>query len=322
MSKWQWKDYRRQDSWSVKQSWKSRDYSDYNKQWRRSHSWSDSSWQDGDSEVQDSVHRPVRSADDLGQEYVIHGTFLPAWLKIRTEGLKTMDGEYIHMCLGLPGKGAMSEIRKDCDVAVFIDIIRAIQAGIKFWQSSNGVILTNGEGNSQTVRPEFFLRVLWLGPGGQQLVIFDKYGDQTDTNRKDDKDFNAALQKAEWAEHGATQNGATRKGRPDTGGMRPSEPEAPPKQCRPNPPTPPQPPSASRDHDARWWTEASMVSEDVHYRSSMRDEQASGGSGYGNRKGWQKDWSWEDKHLSHRPNSQPSTEGSTSAPLASLALGQ
>ena len=37
---------------------------------------------------------------------------------------------------------------------------------------------------------------------------------RTDTNRKDDKDFNAALQKAEWAEHGATQNGATRKGRP------------------------------------------------------------------------------------------------------------
>lgn len=38
------------------------------------------------SKVQDSVHHPVRSADDLGQEHVIHGTFLPAWLKIRTEG--------------------------------------------------------------------------------------------------------------------------------------------------------------------------------------------------------------------------------------------
>ena len=79
-----------------------------------------------------------------------------------------MDGEYIHMCLGLPGKGAMSEIRKDCDVAVFIDIIRAIQAGIKFWQSSNGVILTNGDGTELLFLcclPQCAFMHLWNGLG-------------------------------------------------------------------------------------------------------------------------------------------------------------
>lgn len=45
--------------------------------------------------------------------------------------------------------------------------------------------LLRGEAETQTVRPAFFLRVLWLGPDGQQLVIFDKNGDQMlgDQNR-------------------------------------------------------------------------------------------------------------------------------------------
>ena len=49
----------------------------------------------------------------------------------------------------------MSGMREDCDIAVFIDINRAIQAGIKFVQSSNGVILTNGDETEMLVLHQY-----------------------------------------------------------------------------------------------------------------------------------------------------------------------
>ena len=49
-------------------------------------------------------------------------------------------------------------MRNSSSVLIFIDIKRALEGGIKFWKSANGVILS--EGDEKGVVPlEFFRRV-------------------------------------------------------------------------------------------------------------------------------------------------------------------
>jgi len=63
----------------------------------------------------------------------------------------------IHFAEGLPGKGGViSGMRKSCDIVIFVDAARAIGAGIKFWKSANGIILSDGLNGSGIIPPEFF----------------------------------------------------------------------------------------------------------------------------------------------------------------------
>ncbi|KAH7822468.1 putative phosphotransferase KptA [Monocercomonoides exilis] len=89
---------------------------------------------------------------------VVHGTYAPAWEKIRTEGLKTMTRQYVHFASGLPGEsGVISGMRGSANVLIYIDVEKAIKAGIEFFISENGVILSKGiEG---TIPPCYFLKV-------------------------------------------------------------------------------------------------------------------------------------------------------------------
>ena len=74
----------------------------------------------------------------------IHGTFQRCLPSILESGLSKMKRNHIHLATGLPGSGVTSGIRKSCDVFIYIDVARALQDGIKFYRSSNGVILTAG----------------------------------------------------------------------------------------------------------------------------------------------------------------------------------
>jgi 2'-phosphotransferase len=49
-------------------------------------------------------------------------------------------------------------MRKSSQVLVFIDLERALRAGLKFFVSSNGVVLTEGDERGY-IKPEFFKRV-------------------------------------------------------------------------------------------------------------------------------------------------------------------
>lgn len=91
--------------------------------------------------------------------HVIHGTYKRSWFKIKTEGLKRMKRTHIHFATGLPSdKGVISGMRSDVDVLIFIDVTRALQSGIKFYQSSNGVVLSPGDERG-VIKPKYFLRV-------------------------------------------------------------------------------------------------------------------------------------------------------------------
>lgn len=116
-------------------------------------------------------------------ETVVHGTTHSAWLLIvATGGLKKMRRTHVHFASGLPAgfksvvespqpvaatedgaenKGqpaVISGMRNSSSVLVFLDIKKAMGAGLKFWISENGVILSEGDEDG-LISLAFFQRV-------------------------------------------------------------------------------------------------------------------------------------------------------------------
>uniref|UniRef100_A0A3B3V1L9 tRNA phosphotransferase 1 n=1 Tax=Poecilia latipinna TaxID=48699 RepID=A0A3B3V1L9_9TELE len=57
----------------------------------------------------------------------VHGSYLRNWPSIHQQGLSCMNRTHIHLSTGLPGEdGIISGMRKNCDLAVFIDVSRAL----------------------------------------------------------------------------------------------------------------------------------------------------------------------------------------------------
>ena len=89
---------------------------------------------------------------------VLHGTYSEFWEPIKSRGLSKMSRQMIHFARGLPGKdGVISGMRKTCDMFIYIDARKAMAAGIRFFMSANGVILS--EGVDGYISPDFFARV-------------------------------------------------------------------------------------------------------------------------------------------------------------------
>ncbi|OAX78510.1 hypothetical protein ACJ72_07180 [Emergomyces africanus] len=98
---------------------------------------------------------------------VVHGTYHAAWPSILAYGgLRCMSRNHIHFATGpaltsvlpkgrggpvaiLPppgrgGSGVISGMRADAQILIYIDLKRALEAGVPFWRSENGVILSEG----------------------------------------------------------------------------------------------------------------------------------------------------------------------------------
>mmetsp|Transcript_29169 Transcript_29169/g.71668 ORF Transcript_29169/g.71668 Transcript_29169/m.71668 type:complete len:292 (-) Transcript_29169:455-1330(-) len=89
----------------------------------------------------------------------VHGTYFKAWAAIRDGGLSKMRRQHIHLARKLPGaSGVISGMRSSCELMVWVDVRRAITAGVKFFESSNGVILT--EGVDGVLPPAFFAKAV------------------------------------------------------------------------------------------------------------------------------------------------------------------
>lgn len=84
----------------------------------------------------------------------VHGTNFNAWEQIKIKGLSRMSRNHIHLASGEFGDpGVISGVRKSAKIMVFIDTAKAMNAGMKFFLSTNGVILT--EGFDGIIPPEF-----------------------------------------------------------------------------------------------------------------------------------------------------------------------
>lgn len=89
----------------------------------------------------------------------LHGTYYEAWAIIKTKGLNKMSRNHIHMAKDLPGQSeVVSGMRSSCEIIISLDLVKASAAGIKFMQSANGVILSDGEDG--TIAPEYFSKVV------------------------------------------------------------------------------------------------------------------------------------------------------------------
>ncbi|KAF8621871.1 hypothetical protein AX15_007429 [Amanita polypyramis BW_CC] len=85
----------------------------------------------------------------------VHGTTFEAWKLIAKQGLSRMGGNYIHLAQGEGGACITNGILDSSQVLIYIDVARAMQAGIKFYLASSGTILTRGNENG-FLEPSYF----------------------------------------------------------------------------------------------------------------------------------------------------------------------
>ena len=126
----------------------------------------------------DGLLQPITTSNMPGT--AVHGTTHAAWIQIvASGGLKPMKRNHVHFASGLPagfasiaddkssaaGEGTekvaapvISGMRNSSTVLVWLDVRKAMDAGLKFWRSENGVILTEG-GEDGMVSLEFVKRV-------------------------------------------------------------------------------------------------------------------------------------------------------------------
>lgn len=89
---------------------------------------------------------------------VVHGTNNKAYSSIKNTGLNRMNRQHIHFSHGtLDDNSVISGMRNTSTVMIFVNIEKAMTDGIKFYKSSNGVILS--EGINGMIEPKYFSKV-------------------------------------------------------------------------------------------------------------------------------------------------------------------
>ncbi|KAG6825848.1 hypothetical protein H0H92_002196 [Tricholoma furcatifolium] len=98
--------------------------------------------------------KPILSLEDIPTGVAVHGTTRKAWEIISKEGLSKMKRNHIHLAQGVPGNGVISGMRNSSQVLIYVDVRKALDAGIKFFLSDNGVVLSAGKDG--IISPEYF----------------------------------------------------------------------------------------------------------------------------------------------------------------------
>ncbi|XP_072518980.1 tRNA 2'-phosphotransferase 1 isoform X1 [Salminus brasiliensis] len=112
----------------------------------------------------------IPDAPDCPQE-AVHGSYMKHWASIRSQGLSRMTRTHIHLAPGLPGESqVISGMRQNCDLAVYINVPKALSDGIEFYWSENGVLLTSGDTEGR-LAPQYFSRAQRLRPSPCELEL-------------------------------------------------------------------------------------------------------------------------------------------------------
>ncbi len=140
---------------------------------------------------------PITLDDETSvPQTVVHGTFYGAWEKIlRDGGLKSMSRNHVHFSTGPPLEEAIQQkegtknagllkklleqnkvvsgMRPDAQILIYVDMRKALQGGMKWWRSENGVVLTEGVDGligtqywEAAVEAKEGLGLLWKKEGG------------------------------------------------------------------------------------------------------------------------------------------------------------
>lgn len=117
--------------------------------------------------VDDALLKRLLHTDEDLPPHCVHGTYMRHWPSIQQTGLKA-GGElgqdfrnHVHFAPFEPGdKRVISGMRGDCEVAIWIDLPRAIEDDVPFFMSKNGVILSPGVNG--LVDKKYFLKAVDL----------------------------------------------------------------------------------------------------------------------------------------------------------------
>ncbi|KAF9558718.1 phosphotransferase KptA/Tpt1 [Agrocybe pediades] len=111
--------------------------------------------------------KPINAVSDIPSGMAVHGTTRTAWDMISKGGLSKMKRNHIHLAQNVANQNVVSGMRTSSQVLIFINVRKALDAGIKFWLSDNGVVLTEGD-EKGFLPKEFFERVVDVKNGELQ----------------------------------------------------------------------------------------------------------------------------------------------------------
>ena len=94
-------------------------------------------------------------------EIAVHGTSREALSMILQpgNGLSKMDREWIHFAPRIDNE---SGFRKNSKVAIYLNIQKCLDDGIKLYLTGNNVILSQGQGTTGMITSNYFLRIVDL----------------------------------------------------------------------------------------------------------------------------------------------------------------
>ncbi|OWZ18092.1 hypothetical protein PHMEG_0007881 [Phytophthora megakarya] len=91
----------------------------------------------------------------------VHGTYLKFWESIYDLGLSRMQRNHIHLSeREVMDDDIVSGMRSNCNLLLYIDFPLAVRDGIKFYKSSNNVVLSPGVGDRGVIDRRYFLRAV------------------------------------------------------------------------------------------------------------------------------------------------------------------
>ncbi|KAG7383053.1 tRNA 2'-phosphotransferase 1 [Phytophthora pseudosyringae] len=91
----------------------------------------------------------------------VHGTYLKFWDSIWHSGLSKMQRNHIHFTeREVADEDVVSGMRSNCNLLLYVDFPLAVQDGIKFYKSSNNVVLSPGMGDTGVIDRRYFLRAV------------------------------------------------------------------------------------------------------------------------------------------------------------------
>jgi 2'-phosphotransferase len=99
-----------------------------------------------------------------------HGSYIEHWEPIRANGLSRMARRHLHLSRSSPGSAeVISGMRASCTLVVYVDLVAAMRVGgLRFFESQNGVVLTEGDADG-FLRPQFFKRAVRLHRSGGKV---------------------------------------------------------------------------------------------------------------------------------------------------------
>ncbi|KAJ2809049.1 tRNA 2'-phosphotransferase [Coemansia guatemalensis] len=102
----------------------------------------------------------VKIAPENMPDCIVHGTMKSKLPLIMKSGLSKMARTHIHFATGLPSdKAVISGMRSTADAFIYIDGAKAIEDGIEFYLSENGVVLSEGLDKSGIIPSSYFEKV-------------------------------------------------------------------------------------------------------------------------------------------------------------------